>query len=119
LTVDVDLVIRLDRENASKTVDALTALGYAPRAPVDPKQFADPKIRASWIAQKGLTVFSFFNKSQPYFEVDLFVDYPMDFDELMKRSVVKALGPLPVRIAGIQDLEDIRILEEIKSAGLG
>lgn len=45
LTADVDLVIDLSAESARATVQALTAAGYRPLAPVDPIALADPAQR--------------------------------------------------------------------------
>ena len=128
LTADVDLVIGLDKTNASKAVEIVSRLGYKPRVPVDPKGFADLKQRTSWIKEKGLTVFSFYKNDNPLIGIDFFVDYPMDFNGLLSRSVVKDLGKIPVRICSIEDLiqmkrkagrpkdlEDVRILEIIRN----
>lgn len=128
LTVDIDLVIGLDEANASKAVDIVSKLGYKPRVPVNPKAFADSKQRALWIKDKGLTVFSFYKSDNPLIGIDFFVDYPMDFNGLLSRSIIKHLGKIPIRICSIddliemkrkagrpKDLEDARILEMIKN----
>ena len=128
LTADVDLVIGLDEANASKAVEIVSRLGYRPRVPVNPKGFADSKLRASWIKDKGLMVFSFYKNDNPLIGIDFFVDYPMEFDGLLSRSVIKDLGKIPVRICSIEDLiemkrkagrskdlEDVRILEMIRN----
>ena len=49
LTADVDLILDLEEKAAARAVRALTALGLRPRAPVDPEEFADARIRESWI----------------------------------------------------------------------
>ncbi len=129
LTADIDLVIRLDSDNASKAVSIITEQGYAARAPVNPLDFADPSKREEWIQAKNLVVFSFYHKSNPLMAIDLFVDYPIDYEELYARSVCKKLGHIEVRICSIDDLismkkkanrpkdtEDVRLLEIIKDA---
>ena len=78
----------------------------------NPLAFADPEIRAQWI--------------HPMREVDLFVEHPIDFNELWNRSEVIELTRTVVRIASIpdliylkrlagrpQDLADIEALEAI------
>ena len=45
-TVDLDLVIDLERSNALRFVEAATAAGFVPSAPVDPGALADPDRRA-------------------------------------------------------------------------
>ena len=128
LTTDVDLVVGLDEANASKAVEIVSRLGYQPRVPVNPKGFADSKERALWIKDKGLLVFSFYNKDNPLIGIDFFVDYPMEFSGLLSRSIIKDLGGIPIRISSIEDLiamkkkagrpkdlEDVRVLEIIRN----
>src|SRR6185503_15067420 len=57
-TGDLDLIVQLSPTNVLRGVQALSELGYRPRAPVSAAQFADPATRESWIKEKGLTVFS-------------------------------------------------------------
>jgi len=126
LTADIDLVIDLSRAEAKKTLEALVGLGFRPRAPVEPLAFADPAMRGRWIQEKGMRVFSLWDPDNPMREVDLFVEHPVDFDDLWSRSEVIELTRTTVRIASIpdliylkrlagrpQDLADIEALEVI------
>jgi hypothetical protein len=127
LTGDIDFVVALDPDNATRAVDVLSSLGFKPRAPVDPRQFADADIRRSWVRDKGLMVMSFFDPKNPMLDVDVFVDYPVPQSELWNDSVVKDVGGVPVRVCSIdhliamklaagraKDLEDVRVLRMIK-----
>jgi predicted nucleotidyltransferase len=104
LTGDVDVVVDLDPPQALKAIDALVALGLRPRAPVDPRAFADPAQRTAWARDKGMRVFAMHDPQNPMREVDLFVEAPLPFEELWARAKVIALGPTHVRIAAIDDL---------------
>lgn len=128
LTGDVDFVIALDEANTLRAIDLLTSLGYRPRAPVDPRGFAEASTRQSWVADKGLLVMSFFNPDHALLEVDLFVEYPIPKDELWKSSKLIDIGGVNVRVCSIdhligmklaagrpKDLEDVRILRKIKA----
>ena len=127
LTADVDLVVDLEPGEAKKAMDALSNLGLRPRAPVQPAQFADPAMRASWIRDKGMQVFSLWDPSNPMREVDVFVQHPIPFEDLWRRSESLDLGTTAVRVAAIsdlislkrlagrpEDLQDIRALEAIE-----
>ena len=127
-TADIDFVIQLDQANAEHAMKVLTSLGLKPRAPVDPMQFANTETRKTWIRDKNMMVFSFFDPGDPFLTIDIFIDYPVEFDGLFDRSVVKKLGNLPVRVCSREDLltmkrkagrpkdlEDVRLLERIKS----
>jgi len=75
-----------------------------------------------------MTVFSMWDPDAPLRSVDLFVEEPIDFDELWERSVIVDIDGTPARVASITDLirlkrvagrpvdlEDIAALEEIRS----
>ena len=125
-TSDIDFVIQLDQPNAERAVRVLTSMGLKPRAPVDPIQFANTEIRQTWIRDKNMMVFSFFDPKDSFLTIDLFVEYPVEFEGLFERSVVKKLGNLPVRVCSREDLvamkrkagrpkdlEDVRLLDRM------
>lgn len=104
-TAGVDLVLDLDESNLRRALGALVGLGYQPRAPVPLEQFADTGIRKSWIADKGLTVFSLFSDQHPATEIDLFVADPLGFADAYPRAVTVEVAPgIEATIAGIDDL---------------
>jgi hypothetical protein len=127
-TADVDLV--LDPESAAmrRAIDALSGLGYAPRAPVEFGALADPQQRARWIREKGLTVFSVFSREHPATEIDLFVEIPFDFDQAYARAVRFEVAPrveatfvsltdlieMKRKAGRAQDLLDVEALESLE-----
>jgi hypothetical protein len=130
LTADIDLVVDLDPAEARRAIQVLVRLGFRPRPPVDPFDFADPARRAAWIREKGLRVFSMHDPTNPLRELDLFVEHPIDFASLWRRSVLLPLAGTTVRVAAIadlialkrlagrpEDLRDIAVLEEIAGRG--
>lgn len=108
LTMDVDLVIDLRREEAEKAIRTLTGHGFKSRLPVDPMQFADTDLRARWVAEKNMEVFSLFHPDNPALSVDLFARHPIPFDELWSRSVLMNLGDAQVRVCAIDDLIEMK-----------
>jgi hypothetical protein len=85
-TKDVDLVIDLVADRALKALQALEAIGYKPIVPVKLTDFADPAIRDGWIRDKGMMVFQMYS-DQTRMSIDIFVRYPLDFDELWDQGV--------------------------------
>ncbi len=85
-TADVDLILDLREPNLRRAMAALAALGYTPRPPVPIEHFADTRIRAGWVRDKGLTVFSLSSDRHPATEVDLFVQDPLGFDDAYLRA---------------------------------
>jgi hypothetical protein len=104
LTADVDLVVDLSPPESLKAIDALVALGFRARVPVDPRQFADPLARRRWIDEKNMQVFTLIDPADPMRSVDLFVDEPIPFDELWARAEMVTLPNTSVRVAAIADL---------------
>lgn len=132
LTADVDIVLDLAPEAARRAMEALAYLGLKARAPVDLRDFSDPRRREAWIAEKGMKVFSLYSPANPLLSLDLFVRDPIPFEELWARSEKIDLGRASVRIASIddliemkraagrqRDLSDIEALEALKAAREG
>ncbi len=124
-TGDADIALQLVPDNIEKFLLALEELDYAPKVPINPKDFADPKKRARWIKEKGMKVLSFWNTKDSLKLIDVFVANPIDFQEMAKEKIVKTAAgieiPIPSlrhliklkRIAGRpQDLRDIELLEK-------
>ena len=128
-TDDIDFIVALDRENALEAVRAIVSAGFAPNIPIDPMDFADEKIREAWIEEKNMLVLGFRHKTDPFQHIDVFVSYPIDFDEMYAGSEIKEAYGMPVRVCSIddlirlkllagrpKDLEDVRILEMIRES---
>jgi hypothetical protein len=128
-TVDLDLVVQLEPNNARRALEILTALGYQPRAPVPATDFADADQREAWIRDKNVRVFSLWGPTTGDPEIDLFVREPFDFDAVFARAEQLPLRHtfVPVlcradlielkRQAGRpQDLADIEALEALPSS---
>jgi len=108
LTADIDMIIELEQVQALKTMSILTNLGMQPRIPVSSDDFANPEIRKSWIKDKGMQVFSMWNPDEPLVSVDIFAEYPVDFDQLWRDAELVDLGELSIRIASIPHLIDMK-----------
>ena len=126
LTVDLDLVVRLERDNVLRAVRALARLDFRPRVPVHADELADPERRREWIEAKGMRVFSLWSDRFRDTPVDLFVEEPVPFPELFASAERVSLGNFEIRVASVphlvrmkrvagraQDLEDIHALEEL------
>jgi predicted nucleotidyltransferase len=128
LTADIDLVLDPDPSSLRRAIQALAALGYRPRAPVDFAEFADAEKRRSWARDKGLTVFSVFSPGHRATEIDLFVEAPFDFERAYARAVrfqladdvegtfvaLDDLIEMKRKAARPQDLEDVESLRSLR-----
>ena len=104
LTADIDLVINLKQQEAEKAINLLTAIGLKPRLPVDPMQFTDEAIRQSWIDDKNMLVFTFYQPDNPLMVLDIFVREPFPFQQMSDRAVSMDLAGVVVPVCAITDL---------------
>jgi hypothetical protein len=91
MTGDIDLALDMSRDNLIKAINALLQLGFVARAPVDPKDFADPAIRSAWIRDKSLIAFGLYRAHPIPLEVDLLAEASFDFDDAYERREVKEI----------------------------
>ena len=103
-TSDIDLVVDLQVEEATKVMTVLTTAGFKPKVPVQAMEFADANKREQWVKEKGMQVFSMYHPDRIGLTVDLFVKHPIPFDELWSHSVVMNLDGINVRTCSIDDL---------------
>lgn len=121
-TVDVDIVVRIDRANLAAAETALKSLGLVSRLPVDAGLMFD--FRREYIERRNLRAWSFCNSSNPAEVVDILILH--DLARLRTKRVplgggravaLVALEDLIAmkRAAGRpQDLEDVRALERLR-----
>lgn len=128
MTQDLDLLIELSEENILDVLNTLRELGYLPRLPVCPEEFANREIRESWMKEKNIKAFTLFHSQKPFQEVDLLFDSPVTYHDAALHIEIRKAGDLSIPIAAIddlikmksvsgrkQDLSDIRMLEAIKT----
>ncbi len=105
LTMDLDLILDLDEDNLRAAVKALESLEYRPLAPAPLQQFIDAGIRAEWVRDKQLTVFTLFSPLHGKTEIDLFVEAPLDFAKAHGAAAWKEVGAgLVAPFVGLDDL---------------
>jgi predicted nucleotidyltransferase len=108
LTADVDVVVDLAPDQASRAVEGLLTAGFKPGVPVDARLFADAAVRERWRTESGMLVFSFWDPENRRPTVDLFADYPMDFELLYRDAVALPLAGVSVRVASLPHLIEIK-----------
>jgi hypothetical protein len=109
LTADIDLVLDPEPGALRRAIDALSGLGYRPRAPVAFAEFADPGKRRAWAREKGLTVFSAFSPEHQATEVDLFVEPPFDFERAYAGAARFEVAPgIEATFVGLDDLIEMK-----------
>lgn len=104
-TGDIDILISLKREEAEKAIKTLTRLGMKATIPVDPMQFADERIRESWLQEKGMKAFSMHDPSNPMLGVDIMVREFIPYAELASRAKKYNIGGgVMINLCSLADL---------------
>ena len=127
MTGDVDLALDLRPAELRKAIATFTALGLRPRLPVRAEDFADPVVRAGWVRDRHMQVFTFLDPANPMLLVDCFAEDLLRFEDLWARAEMLRVGPIAVRVSSNadlialkrlasrpQDLQDIAELENIQ-----
>ncbi len=109
LTYDIDLMIRLEKNNIKKLIVRLTEWGYKPKIPGDPMDFADESKRNVWVNEKGMKAFNFFSEDSPVGEIDIVIDSPIPYETLKERAVVILLQEVRIPVVSIHDLIELKI----------
>ncbi|HPQ41045.1 MAG TPA: hypothetical protein PLV45_11795 [bacterium] len=105
LTMDIDMVISLEETNIRAALAVFRRLGYRPRLPVNPDDFADIDIRNVWIHEKNMRVFSLIHTDDSFPMMDLFVEEPFDFNtEYDQADAFELSGNIQVPVVRLETL---------------
>jgi hypothetical protein len=128
MTADLDLFVGLKKDNLLKFMDVLNKLGYRPKIPVEPSDFADASQRGKWRKEKNMIVFSFFHLKRHLDHIDVFVYEPVNFEKAYKEKEFMQAGRIKIPVISIkylkkmkniagrpQDMADIEALKETEA----
>lgn len=120
-TVDVDLVIALNRKAYENTEKAMLQLGLQSLLPVSSKEVFD--FREEYIRNRNLIAWSFRNPKNPLEIVDIIITEDASSIEIVEKHAFN----MTIRVASIkdlirmksdsnrpQDIEDIQALEKLQ-----
>ncbi len=113
-TKDIDLVVYLETKNLRKFLLLMRHLGFRPKVPVGPTDFADPRKRADWIKNKNMIVFSFYHTTDMMRVIDVFVKHPLPFGPMFQKREMIAVDRVKIPVISIPDL--IKLKQQAKRA---
>jgi hypothetical protein len=93
VTNDLDLVVSLEPANIIAALHALDCIGFRPKIPVTPEQFADQALRESWVRDKNMVVFQLWSDDHLRTPIDIFVMEPFPFPEEAARAIHQEIYP--------------------------
>lgn len=119
-TVDIDLVIALNKRSFQQTEKALNDIGLKSKLPVSADDVFN--FREEYIEKRNLIAWSFMNPDNPLEIVDIIITE----DAKQMKSTIKTFNGTKIKIAAIndlirmkkksgrkQDIEDIKALEKL------
>jgi hypothetical protein len=109
-TADIDIVLKLDKKNLLRFVDAAKKLALKPKIPVKLEDFTEEKKRKGWINDKGMKVFSLYDSKNPFFVLDAFVEAPFDFERVYKRRRKIKFENTTIPLVPIKELIEMKEL---------
>jgi predicted nucleotidyltransferase len=93
MTRDLDLVLRLERENIILGLNTLFKAGYQMAIPASAQDFATPEIRDQWRSEKHMIVLKLWSDIHRRTPIDIFVYEPFEFATEALRLVRMELSP--------------------------
>jgi hypothetical protein len=134
MSTDIDLVLEPGGENTHRAVSHLRGLGYRPVQALKPEEMARPEVRRRWIGG-GERAVRFVHAEEDLTEVDLSLEAHLPYAELKERAARILLGEEEVAVMSVadlkslkkvmgrprdlEDLEGLKILEEMSREGAG
>ena len=103
-TGDVGLFVDFKEQNLNRFIEAARSLNLVPRAPVDIQHILDPGTRKTWIEEKGMMAFSMYDKVNAWFQVDILIHEPLNFDETYDKKEEMDLEGTLVPVASVEAL---------------
>lgn len=126
LTVDLDLIVSLEKENLENLYNTLTKLNYRAKIPIKKEEFIQKEKLTKLAREKNLKVVSFYNLKDPFKVVDIGVNLPNISKILKNKKHIKVKNlVIPIifiddlikmknNLARKQDLIDVENLKKIK-----
>ncbi len=99
MTLDLDLVVDMTRENLQRLIDSMRALNLTPRVPVPPEALLDETARRKMHEDKGALVFTFQDVNKPFRQVDIFLVDDPSYQTLSKDAQSVDLNGFCINIA--------------------
>jgi len=102
-TEDIDLRVDLRSDNLRNFVAVARRFDMTLRIPEPLDAIVDEAKRRDWIESKNAKVITL-NARDSALQVDVFLQYPLSFEELVRRADTMNVGGLTLRVSSIADL---------------
>lgn len=86
MTLDLDLVVEMTRENVQRLIDVFYAIQLTPRVPEKPEVLLEPEAVRRMRDEKNAMVFSFWDINNPFRQVDIFITPAPSYSDVFSDS---------------------------------
>lgn len=93
MTRDLNLVLRLERENCILGLNTLFKIGYQMAIPASVEDFANPETRDLWRNEKNMIVLKLWSDLHQRTPIDIFIYEPFEFAQETLRLTRMELSP--------------------------
>lgn len=104
MTADIDIIIDLQKENIEKFMQAVQEIKYTLSLPIQKEELWEEAKRKSLIKDKNLIALSFYNYDNNTVALDVIIDFPITFDKLWERKIIRKSGNTDINVVSIDDL---------------
>lgn len=102
-TEDLGVAVRLEDANLRRLIEAAKELRLQPRIPEPLENLALASKRAEWIEKKNALVFTLVSLTSR-FQMDVFLRYAIDYDDLKSEAETMSMGDTVVHISSKRHL---------------
>jgi len=81
MTADIDIILDFEDENLLRFEEITKLISYDAVLPFSIKQMVNKEVRNSFIKEKNLIAYSYFNNLKNVMSLDVLVDVPIPFNE--------------------------------------
>ncbi len=103
-SMDLDLVVELEKENLDKLEDALHEVGFKELHPIKLSVLADETQKKFLKDEKNMIVFTFYERKTGEQRIDIMYDIPLTFDEMWADRNERSHGDLQLIMVSVDHL---------------
>lgn len=104
VTMDVDIVLAMDKDNLRKFLSVAKASGLRPTIPVALDALAQPELIEQWHREKGMLAFSLRGAEAMATVMDILVKPVIPFSGLRRDATMVEVGSISIPVASIEHL---------------
>ena len=103
LTIDLDIIVSLEKDNLKNLYDVLKKLSYKSNIPIKEEEFIRKEKLAKLSREKNMKVVSFYNTKDPFRVIDVGVNLP-NIPKILKNKKYIKIKNINIPIIFIGDL---------------